>query len=197
VSTPLPIPSGQPAGVTTTVVLPAILAVAKKYQLRIVPLYDAFLNQPQLYKDSTHPTDGPGLQTIADAVYATMTGAAAAPGDGGPGDGDGGGGGREDASTPGDAGRGADDASAGGTLADDGGGPLDAGGAATSAEEAGPPAGESGAGSGDPESPGRAASSSGCACAVTGTGGRPGGVLGLLLSLAAICLWTDRRRRGR
>jgi len=72
-STPVPIPSGQPIGPTTTVILPTVEAMAAKYHLPIVPLYEKFLNQPQLYKDSTHVTDDAGLQAIADAVYAAMT----------------------------------------------------------------------------------------------------------------------------
>ena len=73
VSTPLPLPMGAATGSTTDVILPAIQNIAAKYHLPIVPLYPAFLNQPQLYKDATHPTDTTGLKTIADTVYATMT----------------------------------------------------------------------------------------------------------------------------
>jgi len=72
VSTPLPLPMGAATGPTTDVILPAIQNIAAKYHLPIVPLYPAFLNQPQLYKDATHPTDTTGLKTIADTVYATM-----------------------------------------------------------------------------------------------------------------------------
>jgi hypothetical protein len=72
VSTPLPLPMDAGTGPTTDVILPAIENIAAKYHLAIVPLYPAFLNQPQLYKDATHPTDTTGLKTIADTVYATM-----------------------------------------------------------------------------------------------------------------------------
>jgi hypothetical protein len=72
VSTPVPIPSGAPQGVTTTVILPTVQNVAAKYHLPIVPLYPAFLNRPELFKDSTHVSDDAGLQMIADTVYAAL-----------------------------------------------------------------------------------------------------------------------------
>ena len=107
VSTPVPIPSGAPQGPTTDVILPTVEKVAAKYHLPIVPLYPAFLNRPDLFKDSTHVSDDAGLQTIADTVYAAL-----GFGDGGAGEGgarlgddgggdEGGGGGGEDAAWPG------------------------------------------------------------------------------------------------
>src|SRR5262249_23030269 len=40
VSTPVPIPKGAPDGVTTSVILPTVKAMAAKYNLPIVDLYD-------------------------------------------------------------------------------------------------------------------------------------------------------------
>ena len=42
VSTPVPIPKGTAAGVTTSVILPAIKHVADKYHLTVIDLYGAF-----------------------------------------------------------------------------------------------------------------------------------------------------------
>jgi hypothetical protein len=72
VSTPVPIPKGAPLGPTTSVILPTVQAIASKYHLPIVPLYPAFLNRPDLYKDDTHVSDDAGLQTIADTVYTAL-----------------------------------------------------------------------------------------------------------------------------
>ena len=123
VSTPLPLPKGAGTGSTTDVILPAIENIAAKYHLAIVPLYPAFLNQPQLYKDDTHPTDTTGLKTIADTVYATMMATMGSCVDGGllpPADGGAG----ADATAPGegDAGSGAGSPAPGGDAADTGGG---------------------------------------------------------------------------
>jgi len=84
---------GAGTGPTTDVILPAIQNVAAKYHLPIVPLYPAFLNQPQLYKDATHPTNDTGLKKIADTVYTTMKATMGSCSDGGmlPASGDGGG----------------------------------------------------------------------------------------------------------
>jgi hypothetical protein len=82
VSTPVPIPKGAPLGVTTSVILPTVESVAAKYHLPIVPLYPAFLNRPDLYKDDTHVSDDAGLTTIANTVYAAL-----GFGDGGAGEG--------------------------------------------------------------------------------------------------------------
>jgi hypothetical protein len=83
VSTPVPIPKGAPTGVTTTVILPTVKAIAAKYNLPIVDLYSVFLNQPQLYKDDTHVADDAGLQAIAETVFAEMTDGGAPETDGG------------------------------------------------------------------------------------------------------------------
>jgi hypothetical protein len=99
VSTPVPIPSGAAQGPTTDVILPTVEKVAAKYHLPIVPLYPAFLNRPDLFKDSTHVSDDAGLTTIANTVYAALgfgdggvvEGGADLGGDGG-GNADGGGG---------------------------------------------------------------------------------------------------------
>jgi hypothetical protein len=95
VSTPVPIPKGAPQGPTTDVILPTVQNVAAKYHLPIVPLYPAFLNRPDLYKDDTHVSDDAGLQTIADTVYAALGFGAGEGGAylGGDGEGDEGGGG--------------------------------------------------------------------------------------------------------
>jgi hypothetical protein len=183
VSTPLPIPSGQPIGVTTTVILPAIEAVAAKYHLTIVPLYQAFLNQPQLYKDSTHPTNGPGLQMIADTVYATMTGAQPPSGDGGSDDAAGG----SDGSATADA----TTVDTDGGAAGDAGAVLDAGGSPN------PPGGGDAGGSTVGANPGGGPpmNSSGCACVVASSergSGTPAG----LLAVAAAWLLAGRRRGG-
>ena len=74
VSTPVPIPRGAAMGPTTDVILPAIEAIAAKYDLPVVDLYSVFLNQPQLYKDDTHVADVAGLQKIADTVFAELEG---------------------------------------------------------------------------------------------------------------------------
>ena len=179
VSTPLPLPMGAGTGPTTDVILPAIQNVAAKYHLPVVPLYAAFLNQPQLYKDATHPTDSTGLETIADAVYATMTATTGSCSDGGllppTASGDAGG----DATTgDGDAGSGAASSGAGGG-ADGGGGSAGLGdGAAPGIDSGG--------------NNGGAKAGTGCACGVaSGTGGSfATGSLGTFVA----CLLARRRR---
>ena len=78
---PIPIPSGQPVGVTTTVLLPANKAVAAKYNLPVVDTYTAFLNKKEYFKDVTHVTNGPGLKLITEMVLAAIK---ALPVDGAP-----------------------------------------------------------------------------------------------------------------
>jgi uncharacterized membrane protein YgcG len=72
VLTPIPIPFGMPVGVTTMILLPAIKAVAAKYNLPVVDVYPAFLNHKELFKDETHITNDAGLHTLADMVFAVM-----------------------------------------------------------------------------------------------------------------------------
>jgi len=84
VSLPVPILFGQGTvpdnGVTTSSVLPAIKAVAAKYNLPIIDLYTAFLGRKDLFRmpptdgEGEHVADGPGLQHIADTVYAALMG---------------------------------------------------------------------------------------------------------------------------
>jgi hypothetical protein len=195
VSTPLPLPSGQATGVTTSVILPAIESVAAKYHLTIVPLYAAFLNQPQLYKDATHPTDVQGLQTIANTVYATITGGMAPGPDAGCGAG---------LTAPGaSGGDGGTGASGGDPGADSGGAGVADGAVATGggpAEEDGSTPADSSTGnaSGAGPSPG-SEHPAGCACeaAVGGRASR-GPEEGTLLAVAAAAgLLARRQRRAR
>ncbi len=156
VSTPLPLPMGAGTGPTTDVILPAIENIAAKYHLAIVPLYPAFLNRPQLYKDATHPTDTTGLKTIADTVYATMMATMGSCVDGGllPPPSNGGAGADATAPGDGDAGSVAGSRGAGsGDAADTGSGSVLGDGAA--------PGGDSGGDRG-------AAATGGCACGVAG-----------------------------
>jgi hypothetical protein len=184
-STPVPIPSGQPIGPTTTVILPTVEAMAAKYNLPIVPLYAKFLNQPALYKDSTHVTDDAGLGTIAAAVYAAMTGGAAG-GDAG-----------AEATTPSE-----DDA---GQRAS-GGGDLDAGAGAPTAPSAPSPGDDAGAASnlGDPEVPNPTAndgesSAKGAGCAVSSAvdRGAPMAPFGFACAVGTLGARLRRRSRGR
>ena len=183
VSTPLPLPMGAGTGPTTDVILPAIQNIAAKYHLTIVPLYPAFLNQPKLYKDATHPTDTTGLKTIADTVYATMMATMGSCGDGGLPSSSAGDGGGPGASTPGGG-----DAGAASTAGS--GGPALEGG---SAPEIDPGTGSGAAastGSGGPGSP-SSMQPSGCACGVAdgSNGSPPSGLLG------AVVGWLLARRR--
>jgi hypothetical protein len=180
VSTPLPLPMGEATGPTTDIILPAIQNIAAKYHLPVVPLYPAFLNQPQLYKDATHPTDTTGLKTIADTVYATMMATMGSCSDGGvllpPANGS------ADAGAPDDG-----DAGSGGGSSGGGGGDVADSGAATAAPGDGAASGTSAAG--NSHAP---ATNSGCACGVaTDTNGPLAmGVLGTLVG----CLLARRRR---
>jgi len=182
VSTPLPLPMGAATGPTTDVILPAIQNIAAKYHLPIVPLYPAFLNQPQLYKDATHPTDTTGLKTIADTVYATMMATMGSCVDGGLLPPPAGGGADADATAPdGDAGSG------GGGSGTGGGDPADSG-------NQGPLLGDGAAAGSDPGADSGAATTKGCACGVAGAsnGSLATGWLGIVFgSLLAM------RRRAR
>jgi acyl-CoA thioesterase I len=171
VSTPLPLPMGAATGPTTDVILPAIQNIAAKYHLPVVPLYPAFLNQPQLYKDATHPTDTTGLKTIADTVYATMMATMGSCSDGGvllpP----------ADASADADAGA-SEDGDAGSGTGSSGSGFAADGGTATASPGDGAASGTSAAG--DSQAPSTA---SGCACGVATDSNGPLaiGVLGTLV----------------
>ena len=147
-----------------------------------MPLYPAFLNKPQLYKDAAHPTDTTGLKTIADTVYATMMATMGSCVDGGllpppanadagadaiaPGDGDAG-------SVAGSRGPGSGDASD-----TESGGSVFGDGAAPGGDSGGDPAG--------------AAATTGCACGVAG-GSRRTPALGFLGTVVG-CLLARRRR---
>jgi hypothetical protein len=77
ISLPIPIIFGQgdvpDNGVTTSSVLPAVRAVAAKYNLPIIDLYAQFLNHRELFKEEgEHVTDDTGLHKIADTVYAAL-----------------------------------------------------------------------------------------------------------------------------
>jgi hypothetical protein len=179
VSTPLPLPKGTGTGPVTDILLPAIQNIATKYHLPVVPLYPAFLNQPQLYKDDTHPTDTTGLQTIADAVYTTMMATMGSCSDGGlvppPADG----GAWADASTPGDGGAGAD---AGGGAAGAGDGAD--GGAGGAVLDAGAATGNGAGG----------APAKGCSCRVASDS--QGSQAIVVLGTALGCLLLRRRKLG-
>jgi MYXO-CTERM domain-containing protein len=181
VSTPLPLPKGAGTGPVTDVMLPAIQNIATKYHLPIVPLYPAFLNQPQLYKDDTHPTDTTGLQTIADAVYVTMTATLGSCGDGGlvPPPADGGAWAEGGATGDGDAGADAGSGAGGGRDGADSG-------TGSAARDGGTATGN-GAGS-DGGTPAK-----GCACSVAGDS--QGSLAMGLLGAAVGCLRVRRRRR--
>jgi hypothetical protein len=78
VSLPIPILFGQgdvpDNGVTTLSVVPAVEAVATKYNLPVIDLYKPFLGHKELFKEEgEHVTDGPGLDLIAQTVYAALT----------------------------------------------------------------------------------------------------------------------------
>jgi MYXO-CTERM domain-containing protein len=78
-SLPIPILFGQgdvpDNGVTTSSVLPAVRAVAAKYNLPVIDLYTPFLNHRELFKEEgEHVTDDTGLHTIAQAVYDALVG---------------------------------------------------------------------------------------------------------------------------
>jgi acyl-CoA thioesterase I len=193
VSLPIPIPFGMPAGVTTSVMLPAVREVAAARQLPVIDLYTPFLDKRALYKDETHVTNNEGLHLIADTVFAAMKAAsdAGAPADA-----------QADAAppvtSPTDAATDAAAAGSGGTGGSAGG----AGGSAGSGGGAGRATGGSGgsAGSGAAGAPpigsGEEATPGACACHV----GAPSGLAPRaaapvwLLPLAAL-LW--RRRAGR
>jgi hypothetical protein len=78
VSLPIPIPNGNGTarenGVTTESVLPAIRAVAAKYSLPIVDLYNTFLNHKELFApgDGEHLTQAEGFPKLAATVHAAM-----------------------------------------------------------------------------------------------------------------------------
>lgn len=193
VSLPIPILFGQgdvpDNGVTTSSVLPAIKAVAAKYNLPIVDLYSAFLGHMELFKEEgEHVTDDMGLHKIADTVYAALLGNSDA-------------GGSNDAATPsGDA---AEDAlsttavdAAGNGASGDIGGPSTGGGG--SSPGAGGSMAGTGGGAGSSDAGGSAASAgadtSGCACSSAGRGRLP---FPAALAAAAVVSMLATRRRTR
>jgi hypothetical protein len=181
VSTPLPLPMGAGTGPTTDVILPAIENIAAKYHLAIVPLYPAFLNQPQLYKDATHPTDTMGLKTIADTVYATMMVTMGSCVDGGllPPPANGGAGADATAPGDGDAGRVA------GSRGPGSGDAADTGSGASVLGDGAAPGGDSSSDRG-------AAATTGCACGVAG-GSKGSPAMGFVGAVVG-CLLARRRR---
>jgi acyl-CoA thioesterase I len=181
VSTPLPLPMGAGTGPTTDVILPAIENIAAKYHLAVVPLYPAFLNHPQLYKDATHPTDTTGLKTIADTVYATMMATMGSCVDGGllPPPANSGAG--ADATAPGDG-------DAGSVAGSRGPGSVDA----ADTESGGSVLGDGAAPGGDSGGDRGAAATTGCACGVAG-GSKGSPALGFLGTVVG-CLLARRRR---
>jgi hypothetical protein len=203
VSSPVPIPKGAPMGVTTTVILPAIQSVANERGLPVVDLYSAFLNHPELYKDDTHVSNDTGLHTIANLVYAALTG------------GDDGGAPRPDSGTPGlgdasadrdvpvaDAGAGAGAGGGGGsvTAGSTGGGGSGVGGAGqggdgvSTAGAGGGAAGEPGAGGAGAHAP-VVDSNAGCSCSVF-RAPRIGDSMAWLVVAIGVAL-TRLRKRGR
>jgi acyl-CoA thioesterase-1 len=78
VSLPIPLPKGTPQPGVIDRILAATRAVAEKYQLPVIDLYQPFLGHPELFKDITHVTDSAGLHKIAEVVQATFTAAVAA-----------------------------------------------------------------------------------------------------------------------
>jgi uncharacterized membrane protein YgcG len=218
VLTPIPIPFGEPVGVTTTVLLPAIKAVAAKYQLPVVDVYSAFLNKKELFKDETHITNDAGLHTLADMVFAVMK--ASPPGGGGTAPGDGGSaGGTPDASAAGGASGGGGSAAggasgsggdatatggasaAGGSSASSGGnsgsaGTTGSGGSKATGGSAGGATASGGANGGGSSSPPATSEPSPSACTMGGDGTRAGafGSGGALLVMAALALVLRARR---
>jgi hypothetical protein len=191
VSTPLPLPMGAGTGPTTDVILPAIQNIAAKYHLAIVPLYAAFLNQPQLYKDATHPTNDAGLKKIAETVYATMMATMGSCSDGGllPPSGDGGG--SSDATAPSGSPAGSGSTAGSGAV---GGGDGSTPGVDPSAADGGTGGASTGPRgvSGGPST----AQPSGCACGVASRSGRGAPATGLLAALVG-CVLTRRRKSTR
>jgi len=189
VSTPVPT-SAMATGPTTTVILPAIKAIAAKYNLPIVDLYSRFLNHPELYKDSTHVTDLGGLETISDTVYVALKGGAPPPPDQD--------GGVVDMDAADDVSGGGSGSSSGGTTGHDAGGfPRDdASTSSSGATGSSGGVGGSSSGAGGTPAAGNSASTTGCACAVATFEGGSGGAAAGVLSGAAIWLFVVRRRKG-
>jgi hypothetical protein len=216
VSLPIPIPFGElapPTGVATSTVLPAVQAIASKYNLPIIDLYAPFLNHKELFKqppdpegEGEHVTDDLGLHTIANTVYAAMVayldggvptvGPSADAGFVG------------DATVDGAMGTGVPPGSVdsgAGTSSGSGGSSGSSGGAGNGTvgvAETGAPGGPVSASPGtNPGSSGAAASSdqkppaAGCACTLIEN--RASDAWPSVLSLAALALLAERRRRIR
>jgi hypothetical protein len=200
VSTPVPIPFGQGTvadnGVTTESVVPAIKAVAAKYNLPIIDLYGAFLGRKDLFRappqadgEGEHVADGPGFKHIADTVYAAIMGG---------GDGGGGSPGLQDAAAGTDA-----------TTVNDAGGPSspapdaaatppagsdDSGGSATPTQGGGTGGGnEAGAANNASGSPSGSGGASSSGCSMSGRGRLPSSMA--LIAGATMGLFVARRRR--
>jgi acyl-CoA thioesterase-1 len=207
VSTPIPILFGQGTvpdnGVTTESVLPAIKAVAAKYNLPIIDLYTAFLGRKDLFRnppltdsEGEHINDTGGFQHIADTVFAALTGASD------------GGGGSQDAAAGADAAAmdeggpsspgpdaSADEAgtsSSGAPAGPDSGSSVAQGGDSGGGDEAGAGNGASGASSGSAAGTGNSGSS-GSSCSMTARGRHPAPIP--LLAATIFSLLVARRRK--
>jgi MYXO-CTERM domain-containing protein len=203
VSLPIPILFGQgnvpDNGVTTSSVLPAIQAVAARYNLPVIDLYTAFLGRRDLFRmpptdgEGEHIADGAGFQHIADTVYAALSG----QGDGG----------SQDAAVGPDAGSDAgtlssSDAASGddtGASGSDAGAADDAGGqypgmpgADGSSIQGGGGGMDAGAG-GNSFSPSASSGSRGCACSTTGHDPAP--VRTFIAGVAVLLVFVARRRK--
>jgi acyl-CoA thioesterase I len=204
---PIPIPYGQPTGVVTSVMLPAMKAVADRMGIPVMDAYAAFLNKRELFKDPTHITNDTGLDWLAMAAYKAikdgeMAGGSDAaplsPSDAGPTDSASSTGGTAGASGSGGSiatgGAGASEPGTGGA-----GGGSATGGAPATGTGGSKPSGSGGASSagtgGAPTSGGEASSpGGGLGC---GIGGAPSaGIAAWMLVLGLIALRHRRLRRG-
>jgi hypothetical protein len=198
VSLPIPIPNGNGTapenGVTTESVLPAIRAVAGKYNLPIVDLYNTFLDHKELFApgDGEHLTQAEGFPKLAATVHAAMmasasSGAGTGPDAGGAATGGGANGGSANGGVSGGGGSAGGGGSSGAT---DGGVGGAAGGTLGTGAGAGGTATSAGGVGGSARKPGDA-SSSGCSLAAGDQRRLSGGLVLLSLMLAR----ARRRRR--
>jgi hypothetical protein len=210
VSMPIPILFGQGTvpdnGVTTESVLPAIKAVAAKYNLAIIDLYTAFLGRKDLFRnppltdsEGEHINDTGGFQHIAATVFAALTAAS-----------DGGGGSQDAAagtdagavdeggpSSPGPEAGVTDEAgtpSSGTPAGADAGGSMVQGGGSEGGDEAGAANGASGSSTGSAAGAGNSGSS-GSSCSMTARGRHPAPMS--LLAATVFSLLVARRRCAR
>jgi MYXO-CTERM domain-containing protein len=200
VSLPVPILFGQGTvpdnGVTTSSVLPAIKAVAAKYNLPIIDLYTAFLGRKDLFRmpptdgEGEHVADGPGLQHIADTVYAALMGNSDGGSQEASADSDSSTVSGSDAAVSADAAMPTSGSSSGAASNDDAGTPAGPGADASALQGGGnPQGGASGSSAGPPPSQG----SSGCSVSTTHSD-RKGAPLPFLAA-AAMLVGIARRRR--